>query len=394
MKLEAISEFLHQLADLQGAFETSFASLENPKGNHDLARKIQSNAIQRMRFVTSEFRNKFKETKNMKTSDLALMGLLAAAPGFVGAETSVPKKVALILKASGNAFYDGIVIGAKEEAAKNNYQVTTVFGSNEDDWQFEDNFLEKEADNYDAFILDPIRSDVFAKSLRKIKEKGKPVVIIDSPLAEGSESILATISSDNFTGGKLAALFVAGELLDNQIAKPCVAHFSGNPRAKGHQDRNEGFLTTLKAKIPSVVVKTYLGLSSFEQAKKVALENFDAISRCDAVFAGSDTMILGVLKAFEERKVRAPEIMVGYDAILEAQKKILSGKLTASVEQFPSQMGIRSIQAIQKHFSNETVEKTQLVTPQLSMRKLEVKTYSEKDLETVQPKPKKDGTKG
>lgn len=332
----------------------------------------------------------------MKPTDMALLGLITMAPGMINAESLPPKKVALILKASKNAFYDGIVFGAKEEATKYNYHIEPVYGSYEDDWQFEVSFLEREADNYDAFILDPIRSDVFTKVLKVLKDKGKPVVIVDSPLTEGSDSILTTVSSDNFAGGKLAAMYIAGELLLETPTNPCVIHFSGNAKAKGHQDRNDGFLKTLRSRIPQVKIETFQGLSSFEQARKIASENLTAISRCDAVFAGSDTMILGVLKAFEEKRMRSPAIMVGYDAILEAQKKILAGKLTASVEQFPSKMGIQSVQALDQFFRGLDVKKEQLVIPQLSMRKLQVETYTEEDLESHQPREgtKKVGTKG
>lgn len=393
MKDEDIALFIHKLSKIEGAFEASATCLASENGNHELALKIQNRAAESLRHLSSDFRTKFKETSTMKTSDMALVGLLSMAPVLVSAEQA-PKKVALILKASGNAFYDGIVYGAKEEAAKYNYQITTVFGSNEDDWAFEVSFLEKEMDHYDGFILDPIRSDAFAKVLKKLKEKNKPVVIVDSPLTEGGESVLSTVSSDNFVGGKLAGLYIARELERSNIPPRCVVHFSGNAKAKGHQDRNAGFLSSLREHLPQVEIKTYQGLSSYDQAKKIAAENADAIARCDAVFAGSDTMILGVLSALEERRIRPPSLMVGYDAILEAQRKILDGKITASVEQFPSEMGVRSVQSLNQFFKGESVEKTQVVLPQLSMRKLQMETYSEKALEELQkPSPKK-STKG
>ena len=391
MNANDIADFLHQLADVQGAFESSSASLESPQGNHELALKIQSNALQRMRYLTTEFRNKFKETSNMKTSDLALMGMIALAPTLVKAES--PKKVGLILKASKNAFYDGIVSGAKEEASKNGIEITQFYGSNEDDWQSEVNYLEQQADNFDGFILDPIRSDSFGKVLETLKAKKKPIVIVDSPLTDGGESVLATVSSDNFIGGKLAGRYIVAEIKRSNIPPKCIVHFSGNTKAKGHQDRNAGFLKSVRTLLPDVEIKTFQGLSSYDQAKKITGENISAIARCDAVFAGSDTMILGVLAAFEEHKMRPPTVMVGYDAILEAQRKILDGKLTASVEQFPSEMGVRSVQSLSQYFKGGKVEKVQVVLPQLSMRKLEIETYSDKDLDTIQKPDVKKGAK-
>ncbi len=393
MKDDEIGAFLHKLAKIQGALDATVKSLANPKGNHEMAKNIQIEAMKQFYFTTNEFLQQFKENSQMKPSQLALLGLMATTS--LHAEGVAPKKVALFLKASGNAFYDGIVIGAKEEAAKHNFEITTFYGSHEDDWQAEVNFLTKEAENYDAFIVDPIRSDVLKEALKHLSNLKKPIVIVDSPLTEGGENALATISSDNFIGGKLAGLFIAGELERGIRPPKCVVHLSGNAKAKGHIDRNDGFISILRDRLPQIEVKTFQGLSSFDQAKKITLENITAIGACDAVFAGSDTMILGVLSAFEERKIRPPTILVGYDAILEAQRKILDGKITASVEQFPSQMGTRAVQTLSSFFRGEQIQKEQLVLPQLSMRKLEVKTYSEKDLEFMRSlKRPKTGTKG
>jgi len=58
-------------------------------------------------------------------------------------------------------------------------------------------------------------------------------------------------------------------------------------------------------------------------------------------------------------------------------------------------MGVRSVQTLSKYFAGEPVEKIQVVLPQLSMRKLQVETYSEKDLEGLRKQTaKKAGTKG
>lgn len=387
--VRVVRDFLHKLSSVPFAVEEGIKTIEDPKGDRELALSIQTKALEHYHFLVGEFRTQsLKENPLMKSREIALMGLMAMAPTITHAETTPVKRVALFLKASGNAFYDGIIHGAKQEGKKQKYEVTLFFGKNEDDWQGEVDFLKREADHFDGFIVDPIRSDAFHDVLTMLKEKKKPVVIVDSPLEGNSESIISTISSDNFLGGKLAAIFLAKELKRSRQDPRCIAHFSGNPKAKGHQDRNAGFLTTLKTKLPEVSIQTYQGLSSFDQAKRIALENLSAIEKCDAVFAGSDTMILGVLAAFEEKRLRPPLFMIGYDAILEAQRAMLDGRLTASVEQFPSQMGIRAVKALASFYQNEAVEKEQLVPPQLSMRKLEVETFSEKDLDTIPSEPK------
>ncbi|PIR23402.1 MAG: hypothetical protein COV44_02865 [Deltaproteobacteria bacterium CG11_big_fil_rev_8_21_14_0_20_45_16] len=295
-------------------------------------------------------------------------------------------RIAVVLKAEGNAFYDSIIDGIQERAVKDDLKISLHYGEDEDDWQSQVSFLSNNLESFDAVVLVPNRSDKFEEVLKKLKEANKPVVVVDTPLTKGNEYILTTISSDNKLGGRLAGVFMSNQLRVEPSEEQCIVHFSGNPEAQTHEDRNVGFLEVFKKEHPSIKIYTYKALSNYDLARSLALENMKQIQKCYGVFAGSDTMILGVLDAFESNNLREPPILIGYDAILEVQRKILESKITASVQQSPADMGRVAVDSIRSALSGTPVEKQQIIRPQLAVRKFQLDLLEEKELAIVSPK--------
>ncbi len=305
------------------------------------------------------------------------------------AEAGGTKKIALLLKAKDNAFYDLVLQGVREKAMQYGYQVQAYYGKDEDDWQSQIETLRTKSSEIDAFILIPNRSDKFVEVLIELKKAGKPVVIVDTPLSAGEKNVLTTISSNNYNGGRLAGHFMVNSIAVEPANEKCIVLFSGNREAKTHQDRNRGFLDAFKTKRPDVKIYTFDAFSSFEKAKEVTLQNLKQIQKCYGVFAGSDTMALGMLNIFESKNLREPPVTIGYDSILEVQKKILESKITASVEQSPTEMGKVAVTSLKAHFEEKPVQASQVIEPKLTVRKYRIESISEKDLDNLAPSAKR-----
>lgn len=293
---------------------------------------------------------------------------------------AAPEHIALLLKAKNNAFYDAILLGVKERAAKYGMTVEVHYGHNEDDWQSQVSFLHERMRDFDGFIVVPNRSDQFAAVMAELAQNKKPAIIVDTPLTQGNADATITVSSDNVLGGRLAGLFIANQLQEHPNAYPCLILLSGNPQAKTHQDRNAGFLEALRSKYSDLPVHTFIGMSSYEEAQQQTQQHLAQIQRCGAVFAGSDTMILGVVSAFQDRHLPLPELLVGYDAILAVQQKIMRGLVSASVQQFPAEMGRAAVEAIQGYARGEPMEKSRLIPPKLVVRQFHIDTVPESKL--------------
>lgn len=85
--------------------------------------------------------------------------------------TNTSKKIAVLLKAQKNAFYDAILDGIQEKATAYGYQIETVYGSSEDDWNSQITFLQEKSDSFDGIVLVPNRSDKFESILKQLSEK-------------------------------------------------------------------------------------------------------------------------------------------------------------------------------------------------------------------------------
>lgn len=322
----------------------------------------------------------------MKKILLSFMLAFGLSLSFSGACFAKATRVAVLLKAKGNAFYDSILDGLQEKALKDNLEIIPHYGNDEDDWEGQISFLSEKKDSFDAVVLVPTRSDKFEEVLQKLKSANKLVVVVDTPVTKGSEYVLTTISSDNKLGGHLAGTFMANQLRVEPSEEKCIVHFSGNPEAQTHKDRNAGFLEVMKKEHPSIKIYSFNALSNYELARSLALKNLKQIQKCYGVFAGSDTMILGVLDAFESNNLREPPILIGYDAILEVQRKILESKVTASVQQSPADMGRVAADTIQAAVKGKAVESRQIIPPRLAVRKFQLDLLDEKELAIVSPK--------
>jgi len=104
--------------------------------------------------------------------------------------------------------------------------------------------------------------------------------------------------------------------------------------------------------------------------------------------SGTKTPGRSVLDAFESQNLREPSILVGYDAVLEVQRKILESKITASVQQSPADMARTAIESLRTYWNGTSVEPDQIITPKLAVRKFQLDLLGEKELAIVSPKVK------
>jgi ribose transport system substrate-binding protein len=89
--------------------------------------------------------------------------------------------------------------------------------------------------------------------------------------------------------------------------------------------------------------------ADFQRAKgQSVMENLLQVHEdVQAVYAANDEMILGALEAMEARKVDPARIVtVGYDAIPDALKDLRSGRLDATVEQYPGKQARAALRMI------------------------------------------------
>lgn len=148
--------------------------------------------------------------------------------------------------------------------------------------------------------------------IEELKEDFIPAVIVDYPLLTNKVSY---IQSDNIKGCDIAVKYLASK------GHSRIAFINGHDLAAISSIRLEGYKIALKnngfAFDQSIVIKgDYSEKSGYDAAKKMLAEKTDFT----AIFAASDLMAVGAIKAIRENDLKVPDdiAVVGFDDILLA----------------------------------------------------------------------------
>jgi len=261
---------------------------------------------------------------------------------------SFGKKITFSVSTSETTFFEILTNSVQNAAELHGMDLTILDAQNMDAKQLVDlNTALLRA--IDLLILNPTSSDYIRTGLEAAETGGIPIITVDRKVT-GAE-VLCHIDSDNTTGGKLAAKHLA-DLLKG-VGK--VAELEGIPGTSAAYERGTGFNEEL-ANYPKItVVAREIADFDRQKAKNIALRLIDSKISLDGVFAHNDSMILGVLDAYDERGGKPPKVLVGFDAIPEAMEKIMDKRLNASIAQQPDQMGALAVQTAVNFFRGKKI---------------------------------------
>lgn len=134
-------------------------------------------------------------------------------------------------------------------------------------------------------------------------------------LIEGTHSALAAVEIDNVAGGEMAAAYLVAK------GHRCIGFVGGDRQLPGYaigtsELRFRGFAAVLAQEglaphLPGFAPRT----ATHEEARLQALDLLQQPERPTAIFAGNDTLALGVLKAARELGLRVPDdvAVLGFD---------------------------------------------------------------------------------
>jgi ribose transport system substrate-binding protein len=282
-----------------------------------------------------------------------LAGTLAHLTGCQrggGAGTASGKRIGVTLLTREHQFYRDLEAGLKEAADKQGYQLTITSGD------FDLAKQQSQIDNFvvqhvDAIIVCPADSKGIAPAIEQARQAGIPVFTAD--IAAQGARVVSHVASDNLAGGRLAADFIA-----RAIGGQGSVGIIGQQEVQSGLDRENGFKEEL-AKHPNIkIVNVLNGGGVRDRALKAADDMLQGSPGIKAIFGINDDSALGALSAAEARG-RNDLVIVGYDATPEAVKAILRGsQLKADVAQQPRDLGAKTIEVIQTHFSGGQVQQS------------------------------------
>ena len=258
-------------------------------------------------------------------------------------------KVAVVLKTLSSEYWQRVVNGAEEAAAKYDVELIKLGPPTEDAVEQQINMVQDALTaNPGALVFSPSQPPTAVNVLNAAKQQGIPVILVDTPMPEDFKNYATFIGTENYDAGKKGAQAMVDAL--GRAGKAVVIEGApGNPtttqRADGAEDafKAAGF----------EIVSRQPGYSDRERAYTVMQNILQGNNDIDAVFCSNDEMALGALRALEQVGVKA--MVLGTDGNKSALESILADGLFGTAAQKPEMMGYLGVENAIKAANGETI---------------------------------------
>ncbi|OPX37948.1 MAG: hypothetical protein B1H11_05165 [Desulfobacteraceae bacterium 4484_190.1] len=215
--------------------------------------------------------------------------------------------IGVIVPDIGSPFYAELVRGVEAAASQANYYLilyTTAGKPSREEMYFR--LLGEQ--RVDGIIVLTPRGD--EALIRHIQAKGFPLVVVDRDIQSADDVVEVIV--DNFHGALAAAQHLIG------LGYRRIGFINGIPELQASQDRRRGYQVALQehgidSRPEWVVEGEFTDAGGYRAMKKLLA----ADPPIEAVFAASDTMALGAIRAIREQGLRVPQdvAIVGFDDV-------------------------------------------------------------------------------
>jgi ribose transport system substrate-binding protein len=287
----------------------------------------------------------------------ALVPLAGACNRDRAAGTSGRPRVALVMKTLNNPFFIDMQRGAEQAAKDLDVDLVVQAAERETDverqMQIVENLIQARVG---ALALTPSGSREVVPVVGKANAANIPVVIVDTRLdqkaaADAGVKTASFVGSDNYRGGQMIGEY----LVKISHGKAKVAILEGIPGHETGDSRVRGFKDAIKGAPGVTIVASQPANWERDQGFNVFQNILQAHADTDTVFACNDIMALGAIEAIAAAGKAGQIRVLGFDAIDDARRAITEGKMTATVAQYPDEMGRAAIEAAVKAMKGETV---------------------------------------
>jgi ribose transport system substrate-binding protein len=302
---------------------------------------------------------------------------LLAAIFFAASLLPVPAEdktytIAVIPKGTTHEFWQSVHAGAvkaQRELEARGLKIDLIWKGplREDDRdqqiQVVENFMTRRVS---GIVLAPLDSQALVAPVVNAARANVPIVIFDSGLK--TDKYVSFVATDNYKGGQLAAERM-GELLGGKGNVILLRYAVGS---NSTEQREAGFLDTLKSKFPGITVISsdqHAGATRelAYQASQNLLNRFGR--EVNGVFCPCEPPTIAMTKALRDLGIAGGKVkMVGFDAGSQSVLDLKNGDVQGLVVQDPVRMGYLGVITLMQHIQGEKVERridtgVHLVTP-------------------------------
>jgi erythritol transport system substrate-binding protein len=243
--------------------------------------------------------------------------------------------VAIITPSHDNPFFKAEADAAKAKAESLGYQ--TSLASHDDDPNKQSELIDAAISRKaKAIILDNAGADASIGPVRKAKDAGIPVFLIDREI-NATGIATAQIVSNNAQGAQLAGQFFA----EAMTGKGSYVEFVGKESDTNAGVRSKGF-TDVISQYPDMKLVAKESANWDQQEAFTKMETILQKNRnIQGVIAGNDTMALGVVAALKAAGLNGKVVVVGFDGSPDAIAAVKAGDMHATALQ-PAVLGAQT----------------------------------------------------
>ena len=267
--------------------------------------------------------------------------------------TTRTNTIGLILPSLSNSYFANIASIVIKTAYNNDYRVSIY--DTLDNHSHEEEVIETLlSQNIDGLIVVPAGKD--ASYIERICEAGTPVVLLDRYFEESSLKYIAT---DNYRGAVMATEFFI------RNGHKQILCLQGIPFSSANRERIEGYIhsmTKFGLEDYAYVAGDDFSFESGYVQTKLALSSDNVPT---AIFALSNTILLGALRAIKESGLKVPHdiSIISFDNAVYLD--FLDPAITR-IAQPAKEMGALAVELMIKLFEGRSIENMRLL-PQLIM---------------------------
>lgn len=277
------------------------ASIKDVAKQANVSIATVSNALRGTKHVSKELQQRINEAVKELNYEIS--------PFASGLKSRKTNTIGIIVTNMNRIFFPQVIKGIHDFFEKRDYSLTIY--DTDDSLKKEKKYIEMLKKSWvDGIIVDSVvergeRED-YLEYLSDLGSKSKKIPVV-SLERNFSDFNIDSVSSDNFTGAKIATKHLL------ELGCKNVAHITGPENSCITHDRVNGYICEVKkAGFKTITEKGDFSPLSGYQAMKELLLRGEAI---DGVFAANDQMAIGTMKAIREHGLKIPEDIkvIGYD---------------------------------------------------------------------------------
>ena len=212
--------------------------------------------------------------------------------------------------------------------------------------------------NVDGIFINPVDWKAVGPALKKVKEAGIPIIVVDSNVFE-AELADCTIVSDNYQAGVQCAEHLMQKKNGGNIL--LLTHSA----AKSGLDRIQGFKDTIEGHETFRILAEADCLGQLEMAMPVTEELLKAYPQTDVIMCLNDVAAMGAMAALKDAGLSGKMEVYGVDGSPDGKSMIEEGIMEATAAQFPRQIGRKAAEALYRILEGEQTEPVILIETEL-----------------------------